>query len=239
MNDILVTESDGVVVATFNRPTRLNACRSATYTELAAVAARFAADPAWRALVLTGAGRAFCAGQDLDDVPTELTAGNDLAERIATLQQITRLFAAAAKPTIAALNGPAVGFGLECTLAFDIRIATEAAYFLLPELARGLFHTNGTYHFLTGLVGRGMATDMILTGRRVTAHEALRAGLVSRLEDAHDLLPASMALAREMSGLNPRAVACAREGLRRGATASLEDALEFEARTCLSLLTPE
>lgn len=239
MRDIKVTEHDGVVVATLDRPARLNACRTETYAEFAELAGRLADDDSWRALVLTGAGRAFCAGQDLDDVPAESTSRSELERRIATIQDITRRIAAAGKPTIAAINGPAIGFGLECTLAFDLRIATEAAYFMLPELARGLFHTNGTYHFLVEMVGPGLATDMILTGRRLTATEALQCGLVSRLAPATDLMSTAVALARDLTGLDGRAVALARAGLRRRRAHDLEDTLAFEASACLSLLTAE
>lgn len=239
MNDIQITELDGVVVATINRPARLNACRTETYAELADMAARFAVDASWRALVLTGAGRAFCAGQDLDDIPLATVEPAELGRRIDTLQEVTRRIVGAGKPTIAAINGPAVGFGLECTLAFDLRVAVESAYFLLPELARGLFHTNGTYHYLARLVGSGVATDMILTGRQMSAQEALQAGLVSRLVAPGELLPMSLALARSLAAIDTEAFALARAGLRACRDADLEATLAYEARACLALLTAE
>jgi enoyl-CoA hydratase/carnithine racemase len=238
VSDIALDLQDGVAVVRFDRPDRLNAFRRQTYAELRGIAARFEHEATWRALVLTGTGRAFCAGQDLNDITGMDTLPAAVADTVAGIQDITRSLARASKPFVCAVNGVAVGFGLEVTLAADLRLAAPAAYFMLPELSHGLFHTNGTYHYLPALVGAGVAADMILTGRRVDAAEALSLGLVSRVVEEPLLLPSAIELARQLTALDPRALALARRGLRERAVGhSLEDALAFEQQACMQLLT--
>jgi enoyl-CoA hydratase/carnithine racemase len=239
MSDIQLEVCDGIAVATFNRPERLNAFRRKTYLELLDIVTRLDREPAWNALVVTGAGRAFCAGQDLDEATERRKDSAELADLIGRLQDITRALESTAKPTVSAINGPAIGFGLECTLALDLRFASASAYFMLPELAIGLFHTNGTYHYLWQLVGRGLAADMILTGRRVEAEEALRAGLVTRLVSTEDLLPHAVEAAAQLAALDATAFRFARRGLRTMSHRTVEEDLQFETQACLSLLTRE
>lgn len=236
MNDVRVEVLDSVVVVTINRPQRLNACREATYAGLLEVAARLAHEPQWGAFVLTGAGRAFCTGHDLDEVPAGPITAAEVDRTVGMLQDITRRLVGTNKPCVAAINGAAVGFGLECTLAFDLRIASEDAWFMLPELGQGLFHTNGTYHLLPRLAGPGLAADMILTGRRVDASEAQRAGLVSRVVPADQLLPAAIEAAAALARLDAAALDLVRHGLRHSDAMDLEAALAFEADACRRLL---
>ena len=236
MNDVSVEVQGGVAVATIDRPDRLNACRRQTYEALRDLAMRFAGEPDWHAMVLTGAGRAFCAGQDLDEVAPGPPPPGQLDPLLQMLQDITRRMLDAGKPIVAAINGPAVGFGVEITLCCDLRIASELAWFMLPELKHGLFHTNGTYHLLPRIVGPGLAADMILTSRRVDVAEALRAGLVSRVVTAEHLLPAAIGAAGALAKLDPTALKLAREGLRSSAGMTLEASLEFEVRACRTLL---
>lgn len=237
MSDIQLEVRDGIAVATFNRPERLNAFRRKTYAELLDITTRLDREPAWNGLVVTGAGRAFCAGQDLGEVGEGGDDPNGLAALIGKLQDITRALESAEKPTVAAINGPAIGFGLECTLALDLRFASTSAYFMLPELAAGLFHTNGTYHYLGQMVGRGLAADMILTGRRVDAEEGMRSGLITRLVSADELLPRAVEAAAQLAALDPAAFRFAKRGLRMMGHCTVEDGLQFEAQACLSLLT--
>jgi enoyl-CoA hydratase/carnithine racemase len=238
LNDIDLDVLDGVAVARFARPDCLNAFRRGTYAELREIAETFAREAAWRALVITGTGRAFCAGQDLDDIAGMDASADAVAGAIDDIQGITRALAAAPKPTLAAINGLAVGFGLECTLAVDLRITVPSAYFMLPELGRGLFHTNGTYHYLPALVGLGLATDMILTGRRIDATEALAFGLVSRVVPEADLTSHALETARRLTTVDAGALAWSRRCLRdQGPRAHLDAALQFETTACLDLLT--
>ena len=238
MGDIAVEFDDGVAIARFDRPACRNAFRRATYAELGAVATRFEREPAWRALVLTGAGQAFCSGQDLDEMTGTQPAAAALDDALTTLQDITRALARAGKPIVCAVNGPAIGFGLEVALVADLRFAVPDAHFRLPELGHGLFHTNGTYHYLPSLVGTGVAADLILTGRRLEAADALAVGLVSRIVEASVLLTEAVDAARRLARLDPCAYAFARRGLRdRTLGLSLENALAFEQSACLELLT--
>ncbi len=239
MIDLNVEVQAGVAVATFDRPDRMNACRRQTYRELHELALQYAAEPEWRALVITGAGRAFCAGQDLDEVANGPPPADEIGPLLQLLQDITRRLLDAGKPLVAAINGPAVGFGVEITLCCDLRIASELAWFMLPELKHGLFHTNGTYHLLPRIAGPSLAADMILTARKVDVAEAMRAGLVSRVVTAEHLLPAAIGAAAALAKLDPEALRFAREGLRASAGMTLEDALAFEARACQALLTRE
>ncbi len=236
MSDVRVELQDGVAIATLDRPDRLNACRRETYQALHDTFVALRAEAGWRALVLTGAGRGFCAGQDLDEVGGAPMAPDELERALALLQDITRRMLDAGKPIVAAINGPAVGFGVELTLSCDLRIAGEAAWFMLPELKHGLFHTNGTYHLLPRIAGPSLAADMILTSRRVEATEALQAGLVSRVVSSAQLLPAAVEAAAAMAALDPQALWLAREGLRGSAGATLEAALDFETHACRTLL---
>lgn len=237
MSDIQLEVRDGIAVATFNRPERLNAFRRQTYAELLDITTRLDREPSWNGLVVTGAGRGFCAGQDLGEVGEGGDDPDGLAVLIGRLQDITRALESAKKPTVAAINGPAIGFGLECTLALDLRLANTSAYFMLPELAAGLFHTNGTYHYLAQMVGRGLAADMILTGRRVDAEEGMRSGLITRLVSADELLPRAIEAAAQLAALDADAFRFAKRGLRMMGQRTLEDDLQFEAHACLSLLT--
>lgn len=236
MSDVLVEVRDGVAVATFDRPERMNACRRETYQALRDVVARLAVESSWRALVLTGAGRAFCAGQDLDEVADGPPPAAELEAALQLLQDITRRMIGAGKPLVAAVNGPAVGFGVEVTLACDLRVASENAWFMLPELKHGLFHTNGTYHYLPRIAGAGLAADMILTSRKVDASEAMRAGLVSRVVASGQLLPVAIEAAAALAALDPVAVELAREGLRRSGTLTVEESLAFETGACRRLI---
>jgi enoyl-CoA hydratase/carnithine racemase len=239
MSDLKLELRDGVAVVTFDRPERLNAFRRTTYAELRELVERLDREEPWRALVLTGAGRAFCAGQDLHDVADTqpLLNAQAVQDVVTDIQRITRAITTSIKPSVCAINGPAVGFGLEVTLGCDLRLAAPEAYFMLPELSRGLFHTNGTYHFLPPLAGPGLAADMILTGRRVSAEEAAASGLVSRVVPAAELLSTAVTVARQLGALAPRPLALARRALRSAELrADLEAALTFEASACLQLL---
>jgi len=129
----------------------------------------------------TGAGRAFCSGQDLDEArEAQSLSANELRARLELLQQITRRMRSIPKLLIAAINGPAVGFGVELTLACDARFASADAYFMFPELARGLYFTNATLELLPAFAGNAQACDLLLSGKRWSADEALAAGFVSR-----------------------------------------------------------
>ena len=179
--DLTVESRDDVAVIWFERPDRLNAFRLATFQMLHEALDQVGADDGVRAVVLTGRGRGFCAGEDLEEMDggvgrgiTVRAARGDLTR----LQNLTRKLLSFPKPVVAAINGPAVGLGAELPLACRLRIAAPEAYFYFPEARRGMLETNGTFHFLPRIVGLGRAAEWLLTARKIPAGEAFAAGLV-------------------------------------------------------------
>lgn len=179
--DLTVEHRADVAVIWFERPDRLNAFRLATFQMLHEALDQVAADDGVRAVVLTGRGRGFCAGEDLEEMDggvgrgiTVRAARGDLTR----LQNLTRKLLSFPKPVVAAINGPAVGLGAELPLACRLRIAAPEAYFYFPEARRGMLETNGTFHFLPRIVGLGRAAEWLLTARKIPAGEAFAAGLV-------------------------------------------------------------
>jgi len=201
--DIEVEDRAGVAVVWFNRPKVLNAFRLATFARLTEVLDQLAEAPDQAAVVLTGRGRAFCAGEDLAEMNDAARTGFALGEALTDLnrlQALTRRLVAYPKPVIAAINGPAVGLGAELPLAADFRIASPDAYFLYPEARRGMLETNGTFRLLPDVVGLGRATEWLLSARKVPVDEALRAGLVSEVVDPARLVDRAVAMARQAAG---------------------------------------
>ena len=192
---------DGVCTLTLHRPDKLNAVTATMIDELIAAFDRIDADDAVRAIIVTGAGRAYCAGADLSgggktferDGSRSATEHRDGGGRV-TL----RLFDLK-KPVIAAINGPAVGFGVTMTLAMDVRLASTTARFGFVFSRRGVVPEACSTWFLPRIVGIAQAAEWVYTGRVFDANEALRGRLVSRVLDAEALLPAAHALAREIA----------------------------------------
>jgi enoyl-CoA hydratase/carnithine racemase len=224
------TLADGVLTLTLNRPDRLNAYTAQMGRELEAAFRRADEDDAVRAVVVTGAGRAFCAGADL-------SAGAD------SCGDTERLFAQAGsgrrhgggfiqaifecrKPSIAALNGAAVGVGLTLTLPMDIRLASTDARFGLMFTRRGLVPEAGSAWFLPRIVGLPQALRWCYSGRVFDAAEALRGGLVESLHSPEALLPAAQSLVREIADSTaPVAVALTRQLLWRFSAEPLPEEL--------------
>ena len=168
-----------------------------------------AADPAIRAVVLTGAGeRAFAAGADIREMAALSPEGGLAFGRLG--HAVTRAVEALSQPVVAAVNGFALGGGCELAIACDIRIASENAVFAQPEVSLGIPPGWGGSQRLPRLVGPGMAAEMILTGRRVAAAEALRIGLVNRVVPLPDLMPAAAELAATIAANGPVAVRAAK-----------------------------
>ena len=202
-NHLLYDAADGIATVTLNRPDRLNAVNGEMIDELIAVADRVDGDDAVRAVIVTGAGRAFCAGADL-------SRGKDTfdyakrGDRDPNIQRdgggrVTLRLFDSKKPWIGAINGPAVGFGMTMQLAFDIRLASENARFGMVFTRRAVVMEACSSWFLTRTVGMGQAQEWVLTGRVFDAEEALRGGLVRSVHAPDDLLPAARALAREIA----------------------------------------
>ena len=201
--------ADGVATLTLNRPEALNAFNTEQLRLLEQMLTEVAADPAIRAVVLTGAGeRAFAAGADIREMAALSPEGGLAFGRLG--HAVTRAVEALPQPVVAAVNGFALGGGCELAIACDIRIASENAVFAQPEVSLGIPPGWGGSQRLPRLVGPGMAAEMILTGRRVAAAEALRIGLVNRVVPLPDLMPAAAELAAAIAANGPVAVRAAK-----------------------------
>jgi 2-(1,2-epoxy-1,2-dihydrophenyl)acetyl-CoA isomerase len=225
---------DGAVLTiTLDRPDVLNALNDAMHDELRAALAA-AREPDVRAVVLTGAGRGFCVGQDL----SEFRAGaHDVAERLRErFNPHVLAIRALEKPVVAAVNGPAAGAGLSLALACDVRIASDAASFVPAFVGIGLVPDTGGTWFAARLLGTARAFEWLTSGRRLTAAEALQWGLVSEVVPAEELAARTAELAAAFAALPTRAVWEAKRLLDHAANASLDDQLELEARTQAELV---
>jgi 2-(1,2-epoxy-1,2-dihydrophenyl)acetyl-CoA isomerase len=224
--DVETSRDGAVLTIVLNRPDVLNALNSAMHEALAG-AVEEAGDGAVRAVVLTGAGRGFCVGQDVADFPAEPDAVGELLRR--RYNPTVAALRALEKPVIAAVNGPAAGAGLALALACDVRVAAQGASFVPAFVGIGLVPDSGISHTLTRLIGPARGLEWMVSGRRLSAEEAERWGLVSRVvEDA--ALPAEAAtLAAELAAMPTRAVALTKQLFDAAPQTSLVEQLELEA----------
>jgi enoyl-CoA hydratase/carnithine racemase len=237
MPDILIDRRDGVVFATHNRPEALNAFRNRTYDELHRVVKDFAADEACKVLVITGVGRAFSAGQDLKELAaSNLGDQTTLRRHLEKTQDITRILYECDKPSIAAINGLAVGVGIEIALGCTVRIAVEESYFQFMEVKRGLFQTNGTLYLLPRIVGLGRAAEMMLTGERISSSEALLAGLITRRVPSDELQRTVETLVSGFLESSQQALRLLKRGLHQAMDGTLEEVLAYEIESNLMLV---
>lgn len=220
--------ADGVATITLARPEALNALDRPMKAALLTALRRVDRDAAVRAVILTGEGRAFCAGQDLrepfgGDHPTlEDEVRDRYNPLIVTLRRL-------AKPVIGAINGVAAGAGCSLALACDIRLASDGASFMLAFGRVGLVPDSGASWFLPRLVGSARAAELALVGDPLSAADAERLGLVSRVVPADALLAEARALAVRLAAGSPRAMALTKRALAFADTATLEEALANEA----------
>jgi len=222
------TSLDGAVLTiTLNRPDVLNALNASMQKELAA-AFKGASDPGVRAVVLTGAGRGFCVGQDLTefrDSPGDI--GNRLRSNYhPNVLAIRRL----EKPVIAAVNGAAAGAGLSIACACDIRLAADSASFVPAFINIGLIPDSGGSYFVTRLLGYARAFEWMTSGRKLSAAEAHAWGLVSEVVDDADLAARTADLAAQLAAMPTRGVGMTKRLFDRAATSALEEQLELEAQ---------
>jgi enoyl-CoA hydratase len=220
-----VETQDGVVVVTINRPQVRNALSAEVVRDLRAVLDAYAEDETVHALIFTGAGdKAFAAGADIRQL-RDRTFKDGLAGGMQKLYDEIEDYV---KPTIAAVNGYALGGGCELALACDIRIASTNAKFGLPELNLGIIPGAGGTQRLARLVGVGRALEMILTGRMIEAAEAERIGLVSRVVEPEQLVAAAKEVAAAVAAKGPVAVRLARLAVKAGIETDLRTGLLVE-----------
>jgi 2-(1,2-epoxy-1,2-dihydrophenyl)acetyl-CoA isomerase len=218
---------DGAILTiTLNRPEVLNALNGAAHSALAA-ALDDAQDPAIRAVVLTGAGRGFCVGQDLQEFRS---GASDVAERLRRhYHRHVLAIRSLEKPVLAVVNGAAAGAGLSLALACDVRIASDEASFVPAFIAIGLVPDSGGTWFARRLLGAARAFDWSTTGRRLTAAEALQWGLVSEVVPADELAARATDVARRFAAMPTRAVWQTKRLLDAAENATLAEQLEAEA----------
>ncbi len=222
-------------MVTLNRPEAGNSINSCLAEELADVCTTINLDEELKVAIITAAGeKAFCAGTDPEELPAFI-AGEEETRLISVAAPVAGL----RLPVIAAINGDALGQGLELALASDLRIAAETARFAVTHIASGLIPWDGATQRLPRIIGKAMAMEMIITGKYIDAQEACQMGLVSRLVPAKELLPTAMALARTMAGKATIALQYAKEAIRTGTELTLEQGLRFESDLYFLLQTTE
>jgi 2-(1,2-epoxy-1,2-dihydrophenyl)acetyl-CoA isomerase len=228
MGDLLLEVADSVATLTLDRPDALNSLTVPLKEELLATFRRIARDPDVRAIVLTGAGRAFCAGQDLRErlEPGAAPLAKEVRERYNPLILAMRTLE---KPIVGAINGVAAGAGASLAFACDIRIAAEGATFVLAFGRVGLVPDSGATWFLPHLVGAAKAAELALIGESLSAADAERFGLVARVVPVESLMDEARALAIRLASGAPRAIALTKRALNRSWDATLEESLEYEA----------
>jgi 2-(1,2-epoxy-1,2-dihydrophenyl)acetyl-CoA isomerase len=225
---VRVERDAGVATVTLDRPAALNALTIPMKLELLAALLEVEGDPDVRAVILTGAGRGFCAGQDLQErlAPDAPPLGDELRQRY---NPIVRTIRAMPKPVIAAVNGVAAGAGASLAFACDLRIASEAATFVLAFGRIGLIPDTGATWLLPRLVGLPRALALSLLNDPLPATEAEHLGLVTKVVPADALAAESMALARRLAGAAPIGVAFTKRSLYEGQDLDFLAALENEA----------
>jgi enoyl-CoA hydratase len=227
---------DGVALVTIQRPDVLNALSFDLLDALANAFAILDADPACRAIVLTGSGeRAFAAGADIRELARQTPVTLLVENRFAAWERI----AATRKPVIAAVRGFALGGGCELAMSCDLIVAGEDARFGQPEINLGVMPGAGGTQRLTRAIGRARAMDLILTGRTITAREAETMGLVSRVVPADRTLDEALALGSAVAAQAPVAVLAAKEAVRLAEELPLGDGLRHERRAFFALFATE
>jgi len=243
MTELVLSARQGAVLTlTLNRPETLNALNRQTTQALTAALEAAGRDPEVGALILTGAGRAFCAGADLKDVAARAQAGeSDLGEDLrANYAPMIRAIRACPTPVIAALNGTAAGAGLSLALACDLRIAAAGAQLIVVFVRVGLVPDAGSLFFLTRMLGLSKATELAMTGDPLTAEEGKKLGVISAVVPAEQLMPAAVARANELAAGPRRTYALIKRGIERALGRDLEQVMELESQLqAVAAATPD
>ena len=230
MADLLETVAGGVAILTLNRPDRLNALSDEMVRQLIEALARLGADPAVGCIVLTGAGRGFCAGGDVKRMADAVDVTQE--ERLENLRwkhESVRLLRTIGKVVIAAINGPAAGAGMSIALACDLRLAARSAKFRTAFAAIGFSGDFGGSWSLTRLVGTAKARELYYLNTPIDAVEAERLGLVGRVVDDAVLMDEAMAMARQIAAGPRLAFTYMKRNLHAAETEPMQTVLEMEA----------
>lgn len=226
--DLLLSRQGAVAVVTIHRPEKLNALNASVIAQLHRAFLALKHDPETRAVVLTGAGeKAFVAGADIKELAAQSPAS--MLETSTSGQQAFLEIERLGKPVIAAINGYALGGGLEVAMSCTFRTASESAKLGLPEVTLGILPGYAGTQRLVRLVGKGKAMEMMLTGDPINAQEAFRLGLVNHVFPAAELLPSTLAIAQKLASRAPLAVAAILEAGNAALDRSLQDGGRLES----------
>lgn len=224
---VIDEKKDHVGIMTLNRPDALNALNTEMLAEMSDAFDELAEDDDVRVIIVTGAGRAFAAGADIGEMAELSMIEGRAFGNIG--QKLYRRMEKSEKPTIAAVNGYALGGGLELSMCCDIRIASEKAVFGQPETGLGITPGFSGTQRLTAIVGRSKAAEMILTAENIRADEALRCGLVSKVVEADKLMDAAEEMAAKIASKAPLAVRWANSAIKRGSQVDIDSGIAIEA----------
>ena len=222
---------NGAAVVTLNRPGRLNAINRELTQDMERALNEIYDNQSIRVVVITGEGGSFCSGADIADV-TSMSSIADFSGFNRRMQEVYQKVVNLDRPVIAAINGTCMGGGLELALCCDFRFASASAQFAIPEINIGVLPAAGGIARLYRLIGICNARELLYTGRRVVAEEALKIGLVDRMTPAEDLLPFTLAFAVKLAAKAPLALSMAKTTLNACIeSGDISSALELELRT--------
>ena len=227
-SEVLASREGALLVLTLNRPHRLNAVSMGLYERLVTELERAEADPGVRCVILTGSGRAFCAGADLKEHRDSTPSLEERRSYIRAGQDANHLIQTIGAPVVAAVNGHAIGAGLELALSADFAIVAEDAKLRLPEVALGTFVGGGAVYTLAERVGVPKAREIIYLGDFFSGADAAAMGVVNRAVPALDVLPVATRLAERLARRAPIPLAAAKRLIGPAATMTREEALDRE-----------
>ncbi|MBI2908404.1 MAG: enoyl-CoA hydratase/isomerase family protein [Chloroflexi bacterium] len=241
--EIRYTVEDGAATITLNRPQAYNAVTPEMRDELVLALQEAQRDDAVNVVILTGAGRTFCAGANprnlkdrIEALPSIVERRNELRD---TVHRVARAIAQLDKPLIAAVNGPAAGGGMDIATECDIRIASDQAKFRMAYVRMGVIPAEGGCYFLPRIIGASRAKELIWTARSMDAHEALRIGYVSRVVAQDDLMPVARELAQQIARGPAVAIQISKRLIYRCLHLNLDQALEATEQAMLVVRSTE
>jgi enoyl-CoA hydratase/carnithine racemase len=220
------SKRNGVAHISLDRPEVLNAYNIQMRDDFSEALAAVRDDPDIRTVLISGNGRAFCAGADLTEFGT--APSQAVARQVRWERDVWGQLMDLEQPVVAAIHGYCIGSGVEIALLSDLRIAARDTIFALPEVRLGMIPAAGGTQTLPRNVGSSTATDLLLTGRRFDAEEALRLGLITRLVEPDALLDTAEAVAEQLAAVGENLLGAVKRSLREGADLRLKDALELE-----------
>ncbi len=234
---IILDRKEGIGYLTINRPKVFNAINNQMIEEMKRAIEEFHQDKLVGVVIITGTGKAFQTGADIEELsqmsPLEILQWNQgVVENFEALEKMRQ-------PVIAAINGYALGGGLELALACTIRIAADSAKMGLPEVKIGILPGAGGTQRLPRLIGKGLAAEMILTGEMIDAKEAYRIGLVNRVVPAEQLMATAEEIGRKILRNAPIAVALAKDAIEVGKNLPLDGAIQYAQKNCITCFSTE